>query len=538
MAVDPQPHTDETANRQREIVNDRHTVKTASAGGWIGRVERIGRLIPDPVVIFMFMFVFCLLLTGLLGGIEFRTFGSEGTEVVYEIRNMLAAEEIRWLFDNAILRNWLAFGEGVLGIILVVMLGVGIAEHSGLLSALIKRIALKIPERWLPLLLVFLGIMSSVAADAGYLILIPLAGLLYAGLGKNPLIGMAAAFAGVSAGFSANLFPGTSDDVFLGANARAFAESQGVPFTDASGRALTPATMNFFFMFLSALMLSGIGAWITRRYVAPHLERRSFVVPDDIRLETFAVTPAERKGLKAALVGILVALIVVGSLSLGPLAAYTNDEGERVVPFLDNIILLIAMVFAIVGIFFGVAGGRFHSTGDVVKAMVREMDTMGYILVLTFFCYNFLGLLSYSGLGAYITYSGAVLLTSLGLHQFPVLLIVGFVLVTASINIFVAGLNSKWMLLGPIFIPMLYQVNSDMTPDVVTVAYRIGDSSTNIITPMLVYAGVILAFMRKYKPELGFGDVIAIMLPYSIAFLIASTLLVVAFFSLGLPFGF
>jgi aminobenzoyl-glutamate transport protein len=166
------------------------------------------------------------------------------------------------------------------------------------------------------------------------------------------------------------------------------------------------------------------------------------------------------------------------------------------------------------------------------------MDTMGYILVLTFFCYNFLGLLSYSGLGAYITYSGAVALTSLGLHQFPVLLIVGFVLVTASINIFVAGLNSKWMLLGPIFIPMLYQVNSDMTPDVVTVAYRIGDSSTNVITPMLVYAGVILAFMRKYKPELGFGDVIAMMLPYSIAFLIASTLLVVAFFSLGLPFGF
>lgn len=519
-------------------MNDRNTAKNASTEGWIGRVERIGRLIPDPVVIFMFMLVFCLLLTGLLGGVEFRAFGSGGAEVVYSIRNMLAPEEVRWLFDNAILRNWLAFGDGVLGIILVVMLGVGIAEHSGLLAALIKRIALKIPQRWLPLLLVFLGIMSSVAADAGYLILIPLAGLLYAGLGRNPLIGMAAAFAGVSAGFSANLFPGTAVDVFMGANAKAFAESQGVPFADANGRALTPATMNFFFMFLSTLMLSGIGAWITTRYVAPHLERRSFVVPDDIRVEEFAVTPAENRGLKAALVGLLVALVVVIGLSLGPLAPYTSDEGERVVPFLNNIILLIAIVFAIVGSFFGVAAGRFHSTRDVVTAMVREMDTMGYILVLTFFCYNFLGLLSYSGLGAYITYLGATLLSSLGLHKFPLLLIVAFILVTASVNIFVAGLNSKWLLLGPIFIPMLYQVNSGLTPDVVTVAYRVADSSTNVITPMLVYAGVILAFMRKYKPELGFGDVIAMMLPYSVAFLIASTLLVVAFFSLGLPFGF
>jgi aminobenzoyl-glutamate transport protein len=175
---------------------------------------------------------------------------------------------------------------------------------------------------------------------------------------------------------------------------------------------------------------------------------------------------------------------------------------------------------------------------DVVKAMVKQMNTMGYILVLTFFSYNFLGLLSYSGLGSWITYLGAQSLLALGLQQFPVLLLIGFVLTTAVINIFIGGLTSKWMLLGPIFIPMLYFVNPAMTPDLVAAAFRVADSSTNIITPMMTYAGVILAFMRKYRPDMGFGDMLLIMMPYSIAFLLVWTTLLVAFFVLGIPLGF
>jgi aminobenzoyl-glutamate transport protein len=169
--------------------------------------------------------------------------------------------------------------------------------------------------------------------------------------------------------------------------------------------------------------------------------------------------------------------------------------------------------------------------------MVSQMNTMGYILVLTFFCYNFLGLLSYSGLGSYITYPRRRDLLALGLQQFPILLLIGFVITTAVINIFIGGLTSKWMLLGPIFVPMLYFVNPAMTPDLVAAAYRVADSSTNIITPMMTYAGVILAFMRKYKPGMSFGDMLLIMLPYSMAFLVIWTALLVGFFTFGIPLG-
>ncbi len=224
-------------------------------------------------------------------------------------------------------------------------------------------------------------------------------------------------------------------------------------------------------------------------------------------------------------------------MAVGPLAAYESD-GRTIVPYLNNVILLITLVFATVGVFYGVASGRFTSLHSVVKAMVKQMDTMGYILVLTFFCYNFLGVLSYSGLGAYITYLGANLLINLGLQSFPILLLIGFVVVTAIINLFVGGLTSKWMLLGPIFIPMLYMVNPQMTPDLVAAAFRVADSATNIITPMMSYAGIILAFMRKYNSELTFGEMIAMMVPYSIAFLLVWTALLVGFFSFGIPLGF
>jgi len=190
------------------------------------------------------------------------------------------------------------------------------------------------------------------------------------------------------------------------------------------------------------------------------------------------------------------------------------------------------------GLFFGMKTGKFRKTMDVVQAMSKQMSTMGYILVLTFFSYNFLALLSYSNLGTYITYLGATFLQSLGLAKYPVLLLIGFILVTSVINLFVGGLTSKWMLLGPIFIPMLFQVNSTLTPDMVAAAYRVADSSTNVISPLMSYAGIILVFMKKYKPEYTLGDMIKLMFPYSIGFLITWTVLLIGFFLFKIPLGF
>src|SRR6056297_2723785 len=500
-------------------------------------VERAGKRIPDPVIIFMAFYPAAYLLTVLMSGYSFETVGAGGDPVQHQILGMHKAEHMRWLFDNALVANWLAFGNGVLGVILVVMLAVGIAEHSGLFGALIKRAGAHIPQSLLPLLLVFIGILSSVATDAGYLVLIPLAGLLYAGLGRNPLIGMAAAFAGVSAGFSANLIPGPVDAI-IGLNAQIFAESQGVPFANAAGEALNPVTMHHWFIITSTGVLALTGFWVTRRFVEPMLEGGEFVIPDDIKPGDFELNDEERRGLRASLPGAIVAILMCLGLALGPLATLTDATGSEVSPWMNNIILLISLFFAVCGLFFGVAAGRFRSVWDVVQAMVKQMNTMGYILVLTFFTYNFLGLMSYSGLGTWITFLGAEFLQWLGLQQFPVLLLIGFVLTTAVINIFIGGLTSKWMLLGPIFVPMLYFANPAMTPDFVAAAFRVADSSTNIITPMLSYAGVILAFMRKFRPDMGFGDMLLIMLPYSIVFLLVWTALLVGFFTLGIPLGY
>ncbi|MBS5314899.1 MAG: AbgT family transporter [Clostridiales bacterium] len=501
-------------------------------------IEKIGKKIPDPVIIFMGLYVITMILTLVMGGKTFETMSADGGTIVHEIKNMFEAENIQWIFNNALLKNWLSYGGGVLGTILIVMLGVGIAEESGLLTALIKKIGLKVSDKFLPVALVFLGIMSSIASDAGYLILIPLAGLLYAGLKKNPLIGMAAAFAGVSAGFSANLFPSTPSDVIIGKNAQLFAESQGVPFTNAAGEALNGPTMHYFFIAASTILLTLVGAFVTVKFIKPRLEKQSYTIPDDIDLSDFTVKPEENKALKFAGLGLLLAGVIVAYLGFGPLASFVTEEGTKVTPFIDNIILMITFLFFVPGLFFGIKMGLFKSAQDVIRAMAKQMGNMGYVLVLTFFSYNFLALLTECNLGTYITFLGAKGLQAMGLDNSPILLIIGFIITTAIINLFVGGLTSKWMLLGPIFIPMLFQVHSGMTPDIVAAAYRVADSSTNIITPLMSYAGVILVFMRKYKPEYTIGDLIGLMFPYSVAFLVVWTALLIGFFTFGIPLGF
>lgn len=501
-------------------------------------IERVGKKIPDPVIIFAVLYAVVMVLTIFMGGMEFSTVSADGGSISYSIKNMFQIENVRWIFNNALLKNWLAYGNGVLGTILIVMFGVGIAEESGLLGTLIKKAGTKVSDKLLPIVLVFLGIMSSVAADAGYLILIPLAGMLYVGLKKNPLIGMAAAFAGVSAGFSANLIPSTPVDVVVGSNAKIFAEGQGVPFVSQTGAALTPATMHYFFIFVSTFILATVGYFITTKFIQPRLENKPYIVPEDMHLSSFEVTKEENDALKWAGIGFLVGALMVTGLAFGPLASYVNDSGATVKPFIDNIILIITFLFFMPGLFFGAKTGKFTKAIDIVQAMSKQIGGMGYIIVLTFFSYNFLALLSYCNLGTYITYLGATALQAIGLSEYPILLLIGFIIVTAIINLFVGGLTSKWMLLGPIFIPMLYNVNPNLTPDLVSAAYRVADSSTNVISPLMSYAGVILVFMKKYEPDFTLGDMINLMMPYSIGFLITWTIILIGFFGLALPLGF
>ena len=504
----------------------------------ISLIERIGSKIPDPVIIFIGLFIIVMLLTAFLGGKEFYTKGADGTLTANNIKNMFTTENIRWLFDNALLTNWLAYAGGILGTILIVMFGIGLAEESGLFSALIRKVGSNISERFLPYLLVFLGIMSNLASDAGYLVLIPLAGLLYLGIKKNPLIGMFAAFAGVSAGFSANLIPATIIDVIIGKNAQGFADGAGVPFVSYLGNDLNPYTMHYYFMLASTAMLVLLGGFITNRFIRPKFEKISYTVPEDMNMDNFTLSDVEKKGLRWAGIGFVLSTAFSIFLALVPLAEYVDAEGASHTPYLDNIILLITFVFFTSGVFYGFATKKFTKVQDVITAMSKQIGTMGYTIVLTFFSYNFLALLSYTGLGTYITYLGAKALEAIGVSGSSTLLIIGFIVITAIINLFVGGLTSKWLLLGPVFIPMLYQANPNMTPDVVGAAYRLADSSTNIITPLMTYAGIILVFMKKYKKDFSVGDLIGAMFPYSITFLVAWTALLLTFVGFGIPLGF
>ena len=245
-------------------------------------------------------------------------------------------------------------------------------------------------------------------------------------------------------------------------------------------------------------MLAAIRCFCNYKIISQRLEKESYVIPEDMNLDDFTVKPVENKALKFAGLGFLIAVACVVGLYFGPLKTFVDPEtGSKVTPFMDNIILIITFLFFMPGVFYGIKVGKFKNANDVVKGMSKQMGSMGSVLVLTFFSYNFLALLTKSGLGTYITYLGGNLLKSMNLSEYPILLIIGFILITAVINLFVGGLTSKWMLLGPIFLPMLYQVNSNMTPEVVAAAYRVADSSTNIITPLMSYAGIILVYMRS-----------------------------------------
>ncbi|MFI3313724.1 MAG: AbgT family transporter, partial [Eubacteriales bacterium] len=381
-------------------------------------VTKIGEKIPDPILIFVGLYCVVMALTGIFGGASFHTMGVDGGETYYAIPNMFSAENIRWIFNNALLTNWLGYAGGILGTILIVMLGIGVAEESGLLATLIRKMGKKVPTRFLPYALVFVGIMSNLASDAGYIILIPLAGILYVAVGKHPVIGMAAAFAGVSAGFSANLIPATVIDVIIGTNAQAFATGQNIPFVSYLGNSLNPFTMHYFFMVVSTVLLVFLGGFITNRFVAPKFENHELVIPADLGQGEFEVSNEEQRGLRWAGWGVLLSLIGVTALAMSALAPYVNEAGSTVTPYLDNIILLMTIVFFASGLFFGYGSGKFTKSGDVVTAMSKQMGGMGYVIVLTFFCYNFLALLSYTNLGTYITFVGAEGLQSMGLAEY------------------------------------------------------------------------------------------------------------------------
>ncbi len=444
-------------------------------------------------------------------------------------RSLLTAGGIYWALANMV-RNFLNFPP--LGIVLTGILGIGVAERVGLFGALIKWLAATVSQRLLTPTVLFLGIMSNIASDAGYIVLPPLAAALYIAVGRSPLAGIAAAFAGISGGFSANLLIGTTDALAAGLT------SQAAKIIDPDYEVI--ATCNWWFLAGSAVLLTFVGWFVSDRLVEPRLRLKTPedggpTPPSAADLESQRLTPAEARGLRWALLVEVLALTGLAALILIPGAPLHGPDTAN--PRLDRwtqvIVPLIFLLSLAPGIAYGIVTGAVRGTKDVAKAFVFAMTTMAPVIVLAFFAAQFIEYLKYSRLDAMLAYVGGQALVDLGLPH--ALLIGGIVILSLTVNLLIGSMSAKWSMLAPVLVPMLMMAG--MSPELTQAAYRVGDSVSNIITPMNSYVVVILAFMNRFAKTAGMGTLFAMMLPYSIIFAIVWTLFLMAWVVLDIPLG-
>ncbi len=532
---------------------------------FLDTVEWLGNLLPHPVMLFFYLSIGIVLLSGLFGllGVAVedpRPAGSRGVAEngMIEAVSLMNGDGVRRIFTN-ITDNFTSFAP--LGVVLVAMLGVGVAEKSGLLSAAVRAMVLGAPKHAVTVAIVFAGIVSNTASEVGYVVLIPLAGAVFYALNRHPLAGMAAAFAGVSGGYSANLLIGTIDPLLAG-------------ITEEAARLIDPeytvnATANWFFMIASTFLITIIGTLITTFIVEPKLGKYDNSRADPKILDKSmmdSITPEESKGLKWALWGLLAVLAVMVYTLLGdtlprniplpfvnfaipipliggadisflPGSGVLRDpvtDGVMRSPFFSGFVVWILIFFLVTGYAYGRVVGTMKSDRDVIDAMAEALSSLGLYIVLVFFAAQFVAFFGWTNLGAITAVSGANFLESTGMTG-PALFFL-FILMCAVINLSLGSASAQWAVTAPIFVPMLMLIG--YSPEVIQAAYRIGDSSTNIITPMMSYFGLILAWATRYDKNLGVGTLIAMMLPYSMAFLLFwSIFFFIWTFVLGIPVG-
>ncbi|MEQ8405147.1 MAG: AbgT family transporter [Oceanicaulis sp.] len=498
-------------------------------------VEWLGNLLPHPVTLFAILAVGIVLASGLFGWLGLtvedpRPADANGVAEDGMIRavSLLNADGLRRIFEN-LTTNFTSFAP--LGVVLVAMLGVGVAEKSGLLSAAVRGMVLSAPKHVVTVAIVFAGIVSNTASEVGYVVLVPLAGAIFYALGRHPLAGMAAAFAGVSGGYSANLLIGTIDPLLAGIT------TEAAQLIDSDYVVIAPA--NWYFMVASTFLITIIGSLVTIFIVEPKLgkyapERADPEVLDDRTMEPLG--KLERKGLAWAGLAVLGVLAVM-ALTLAPdWGVLRNPEtGDRFdSPFFDGFVVWILIFFVVTGYAYGRAAGTMKTDRDVIDAMASAISALGLYIVLVFFAAQFVAFFGWTNLGAITAVSGANFLQATGMTG-PALFFL-FILMCAIINLSLGSASAQWAVTAPIFVPMLMLIG--YSPEVIQAAYRIGDSTTNIITPMMSYFGLILAWATRYDKNLGVGTMIAMMLPYSIFFMLFwSVFFFVWTFVLGLPVG-
>ncbi|MBD3287267.1 AbgT family transporter [candidate division KSB1 bacterium] len=493
--------------------------KTSLIDRFLNVVERVGNALPHPASLFGIFALMALAASTVGHWLDWQATHPATGEVIKTV-NLLSKSGLERIIDDMVY-NYTSFAP--LGIVLVAMLGIGIAEGSGLIGALIRKLVLSSPRKLLTFVIVLAGILSNVASDIGYVLLIPLAGVVFIAVGRHPIVGMAAAFAGVSGGFSANLILGTIDPLVAG-------------LSQEAARILDPdylvnPTANYFFMVVSTFIIAVAGTLVTEKIVAPRFGTYEGEETGD-KLDS--LSDQEKKGLRWSGFALFIWIVII-LIGIIPENGYLRGADGSILasPLIKGVIAILFLVAGTLGVVYGAVTGVYKNDSDVVKGMTASMKSLANYMVLVFFAAQFVAYFKWSNLGVIFAISGAEVLIKADLGVIPLMLL--FIILAGTINMFLGSASAKWALMAPIFVPMFMLLG--YSPELSQAVYRIGDSVTNIISPMMSFFALVIAFFQKYDENAGIGTVISTMIAYSIVFFICWALLLIVWILLGLPLG-
>lgn len=489
-------------------------------------VERIGNALPDPVTLFVILAVIVLALSAIFGSMGVSAV-HPGTGKTISVVNILTKAGFRQMYSKAV-SNFTNFAP--LGMVLVCVIGAAAAEKSGFLVALMQKV-MRGAKSWLvTFAIMFVAINTNVAGDAGFIVMPPLAAVIYMGIGRSPVLGMFVAYAGAAAGFCANIMLGMSDALAYG-------------FTEAAAKMINPAyqqsmAVNWYFLIVSCATLSIAGTLLVEKFLIKRFPcTKEDLAKFDFDSDSTELTPAQHRGIKWALMGLAAYAVILVAMCVGddPLLAdpKTHSIMAPAAPFMSGIILTVALALLVVGAFYGFGSGKYKNDKDLFADIVLGFKDMASYILLCFFIAQFTSYFAWSNLGMVLAIKGAQFLQAANFTGAP--LLIGLVVVSCFINIFIGSASAKWAILAPIFVPMLMIMGYD--PAVTQVAYRIGDSITNPLSPLFYYSPVILGYLRRYAPEAGLGTLIANMVPYSVTFTLVWIIQLLIWVFLDLPLG-
>lgn len=492
-------------------------------------VEKVGNKVPHPVMIFIYLIVFIAVLSAvlsLLGAqVSFNAYNPATSQTepnTVAARSLLSIAGIRFMYSG-IVQNFMNFNA--VGVIIIAMVGVGVAEESGLVKALIRKLVIVAPPRLLTYILVFVGILSSIAADAGYLVLIPLAAAAFLSVGRHPLAGLAAAFAAVASAFLVNILIVPVDGILTEIT------NNAIPLGERS-RSIDLAA-NIWFSIASTFLLTILIAVITERVIEPRLGKYT---GDYVVAGENALSEDEARGLRQAGFAFLGVLAFIGLLLLPPGAPLRNAETGAMIansPFMNSLIVSIALIFMVCGIAYGKGAKTMATTNEAIGAMQKAIGGLAGLILLLLVISQFIAFFNYTNMATLAAVSLATLLQQANLDA--LWLLIGFVVVVFGLDLIITAAIAKWAIFAPVFVPLLMQLGVE--PEAVLAAYRVGDSPINSITPLNAYFAMIVTFAIKYQKDAGVGTVIALMLPYVVVLMVVWTAFLAGWYLLGLPWG-